>query len=244
MKKIFSILAVFTVLISFNSCTEEVEPPQTNYITFGATTYSTGVDVKGSKTFDIPVYTANVTGSDRAFEVAVLPTSTAAAGSYTVPSTVTIPAGTNIGTLSVALTDTNLGIGVNALRLSFGPQDGLSRGPDTVLNYIQNCTEVTASLTLTFDLYAEETGWNIKDELGGVVASKAAGSYTRGQGPATESIQLCAGRNYTLTVTDAFNDGMNDGAFIGNYRLVIGGVTKVMASGNFTSSQTNAFNTN
>lgn len=244
MKKILLILTVFTVLFSLNGCTEEVEAPQTNYITFGATTYSTGVDVGGSKTFDIPVYTANITGSDRAFEVTVLPTSTAAAGSYTVPTTVNIPAGTNKGTLSIVLTDTNLGIGVNALRLKFADVEGLSIGANTTLSYIQNCTEVTASLRLNFDFYASETGWRITDELGGVVASKAAGSYADGAAPATETITLCAGRNYTLTVTDAFSDGMNDGSKIGDYTLTIGGVVKVAGSGSFTASRSTAFNTN
>lgn len=242
MKKIFSILAALTVLISFNSCTEEVEAPQTNYITFGKTTYSTGVDVGSSKTFDIPVYTANITGTDRAFNLELLPTSTAAAGSYTAPTSVIIPAGSNEGTLSVVLTDTNLGIGVNTLRFSFAVQEGLSRGPNTVLSYIQNCTEVTATLSIAFDGWGSETGWRINDSLGGVVASKAAGSYADRQATATESIKLCAGRDYTFTITDSFGDGLSDPTN-GSYSLTIGGVTKASGGGNFGASQTRTFNT-
>ena len=245
MKKLKLILLTVLTVFAFTSCEEEMPAGQNaNYITFGKTTYSTGVDVGGTKSFDIPVYTANVVGTDRAFDITVLPTSTAAAGSYTVPTSVTVPAGSNEGTLTVVLTDTNLGIGINALRLKFADVEGLSIGANTVLNYIQNCTEVTASLRLNFDFYASETGWRITDALGGVVASKAAGSYTDGAAPATETIKLCAGRNYTLIVTDAFGDGMNDGSKIGDYTLTIGGVVKVAGSGSFTASRSTAFNTN
>jgi hypothetical protein len=245
MKKLKLILLTVLTVFAFTSCEEEMPAGQNaNYITFGKTTYSTGVDVGGTKSFDIPVYTANVAGTDRSFDVTVLTTSTAAAGSYTVPTSVTVPAGSNEGTLTVVLTDTNLGIGINALRLSFAPVEGLSRGANTVLNYIQNCTEVTASLMLNFDFYASETGWRITDALGGVVASKPAGSYADGSSPVTESIKLCAGRNYTLVVTDAYGDGMNDGSRIGNYTLTIGGVVKVSGTGSFTASRSSAFNTN
>lgn len=236
-------LAVFAALISFNSCSDTVEAPQTNYITFAKTAYSAGVDVGGSKSVDITVYSANITSADRAFDVILDPSSTAAAGSYTLPSTVTIPAGSNEGTLTVVLTDTNLGIGVNKLKLTFGIQEGLSQGPATTLSYIQNCTEVTAVLKLNFDFFSSETGWQIKDALDGVVASKPAGTYADGTPSATINIILCAGRDYTLVVTDQFGDGMNDGTNIGSYTLTIGGVTKVSDTGNFAASQTTAFDT-
>lgn len=244
MKNIKLLLLAALAVFTFNSCEEDTPTAQdTNYITFAKSTFSEGVDVGGSKTADIVLYSTLITGSDRTFDIIVDPTSTAAAGSYTVPSSVTIPSGTNEGVLSIVLTDTNLGIGVNSLKLSVGPQEGLSRGGTATLNYIQNCTEVTATLNFLFDFYSSETGWQIKDALGGVVASKDAGTYADGIGTASESITLCAGRDYTLTVTDAFGDGMNDGVITGDYSLVIGGVTKVAASGNFVTSQVNAFDT-
>jgi hypothetical protein len=243
LKKISYILFAFIAIISLNSCEDKVEALDTNYVTFGATAYSTGVDVGGSSTFEIPVFTANVTGSTRTIMVAVDPASNAAAGSYTVPTSVTIAAGENKATLSVVLTDTNLGIGVNKLTLNFGNEIGLSTGAATTISYIQNCTEVTATLAFNFDTYAEETGWSITDALGGVVASKAAASYTRNQGTATETIVLCAGRDYTLTVTDVYADGMDDGATLGSYTLTIGGTTKVSGGGAFGASEATAFDT-
>jgi hypothetical protein len=243
MKKIKLILLTVFTVFAFTSCEEEMPAGQNaNYITFGKTTYSTGVDVGGTKTVDIPVYTANLVGSERSFDVTVLPTSTAAAGSYTVPTSVSIPAGSNEGTLTVVLTDTNLGIGVNALRLSFAAEEGLSRGANTTLSYIQNCTEVTATLNITFDAWGSETGWRITDSLGGVVASKAEGTYANRQATATETIKLCAGRDYTFTITDKFGDGLSDPTN-GSYSLTIGGVTKASGGGNFGASQSRAFDT-
>lgn len=243
MKNFLFLLVLFTVLITFNNCTDEPTAPQTNYITFSSKTYSTSVDVGASKTFDITVFTANVTGNDRSFDIILDPTSTAAAASFTLPSTVTIPAGTNEGKLSIALTDTNLGIGVNTLKLSFGAQEGLSIGGTTILSYIQNCTEVTGTLTFAFDAWGSEVGWKITDALDGVVVSKSAGTYADGQVSATESITLCAGRNYTLTITDAFGDGMSDPTN-GSYTLTIGGAVKATGGGNYGASQAKPFNTN
>jgi hypothetical protein len=243
MKKISYILFAFIAIIGLNSCEDKVEALDTNYVTFGAAAYSTGVDVGGSATFEIPVFTANVTGSDRTIMVSVDPASDAAAGSYTVPTSVTIPSGENKATLSVNLTDTNLGIGVNQLTLNFENEIGLSTGASTTISYIQNCTEVTATLDFKFDTYAEETGWSITDALGGVVASKAATSYTRSQGTATETIVLCAGRDYKLIVTDVYADGMDDGTILGSYTLTIGGTIKVSGGGAFGPSETTAFDT-
>lgn len=243
MKKLKLILLTVLTVFAFISCEEEMPAGQNaNYITFGKTAYSTGVDVGGSKSVDIPVYTANVVGTERSFDVTVLSTSTAAAGSYTVPTSVSIPAGSSEGTLTVVLTDTNLGIGVNALRLSFAAVEGLSRGANTTLSYIQNCTEVTATLSITFDGYGSETGWNVTDALGGVVASKAKGTYSDGQVSATETITLCAGRDYTFTITDDYGDGLSYPAN-GSYSLTIGGVVKATGGGDFGASEATDFDT-
>lgn len=243
MNKIKYLILALTVLI-YTACEDEVPTPQsTNYIAFGDSSYSTGVDVGGAASVVVPVYTANISGSDRSFDVSVDPSSNAAAGSYTVPSSIVIPANSNSANLTVALTDTNLGIGVNNLTLNFVAAESLSTGASTTISYIQNCTEVTATLDIEFDLYAEETGWSIKDALGGVIASKAAGAYARGNAPVTETITLCAGRDYTLTFTDAYSDGMNDGTNLGSYTLTIGGQTKVTGGGAFGASEATAFDT-
>lgn len=240
MKKIKLILLAALAIVAFNSCEDSVEPLGTNYVTFSESSYSTGVDVGGTATLDVTVFTANVVGSDRSFEL-VADGSGAAAGSFTVPTSVTVPGGTNEGTFSVVLSDTNLGIGVNSVVIDFGMQDGLFNGSSTSINYTQNCTEVTATLDIVFDGYGSETGWTITDALGGVVASK--NGYADGQATAQESIILCAGRDYTFTITDSYGDGLSY-PVNGSYSLSIGGTVKASGGGDFGSSEATAFDTN
>ena len=231
-------LLSFTIL---QNCEDTYVPDTPAYVTFAKFEYSTGVDPGGSTTADIKVFTADKTGSDRTFDLTVDGTG-AAAGSYTVPSSVTIPAESNEGTITVALSDVNLGIGVNKVLISFVNKDGYTNSKAVTVNYIQNCTEITGTLDFNFDFYAEETGWYITDALDGEVL--AGGGYTNGQGIASESITLCAGRDYTLHVTDVYSDGMDDGTNLGSYTLTIGGVVKVTGGGAFGAIESTPFDTN
>lgn len=242
MKKIKLLSIFFLTLVMLTSCEETIEAPQTNYITFSADAYSAGVDAGSTETVDVTIFTANVTAADRTFDLNV-DGSGAAANSYTVPTSFTIPGGTNEATVSVVLSDTNLGIGVNTVLLSFGPQEGLSTGSSAAINYIQNCTEVTATLDIVFDGYGSETGWEVYDALGGVVASKPVGTYADGQVLASETFQLCSGRNYTFKIIDSFGDGLSFPAD-GSYSLSVGGTVKASGGGDFGDDESTNFDTN
>ena len=231
------------VAIGLHSCDESVVE-QLNYVTFGDSSYSTSVPVNGSTTVDIPVYTADVAGADRSFNVSVDAASSGASGSYTVPGSVTIPGGSNEGTLTVTLNDVDLGIGNNTVVINFDVSPGFNTGESTTVNYIQQCEEITATLDINFDYYSEETGWVITDALGGTVVEAPAGTYAAYQrGSVSESITLCAGRDYTLTFTDVYGDGMDDGGVLGDYTLTIGGVVKVTGGGAYGASESTAFDT-
>lgn len=238
MKNIKLLFLALMVSFTFQSCEEEVEALDTNYVTFESSSVSAGVDPGSTASVDVKVFTANVTGADRTFNVTV-DGSGAAAGSYTVPSSVTIPAGTNEGTLTVALSDTNLGIGVNRVVIGFETQEGLSNGGSTTVSYIQNCTETTATIAFTFDAYPEETSWQITDSLGGVVAS---GDSYDGQASASIPVSLCAGRSYTFTVFDVYSDGICCDYGNGSYSVTIGG-TVVASGGSFGASESTPFTT-
>lgn len=242
MKNNILYLITLILITTFTSCEEPVEPTGINYISFSETTYSAGVDIDGTNTIDITVYTANKTNSDRSFEVTV-DGSEAGAGSYNVPTSFIVPGGTNTGVISVELMDSNLGIGINKLVLDVSNQEGLFTAGPTTIEYIQNCTEVTATLDIVFDGFGSETGWTITDSLGGVVASKDEKTYADGQTSAQESIVLCAGRDYTFTITDGFGDGLSYPAN-GTYSLSIGGTVKADGGGNFGASEATAFDTN
>ncbi|WP_143144226.1 hypothetical protein [Flaviramulus basaltis] len=242
MKKIAYIFLILLSTVGFlQSCEDTYLPPPLEYVTFGDAVYSTGVDIGGSTTLEIPVYTGNITSADRSFNV-IVDDSNAAPGSFSVPSSVTVPGGTNEGTLAVNLSDVDLGIGVNRLNITFENGAEFSNGPAATVEYIQNCNEIIATLDFAFDYYSSETGWYITDALDGVVASKSG--YADGQGSASESITLCAGRDYTLYVTDVYGDGMNDGTNLGSYTLTIDGTVKATGGGNFGASEASAFDTN
>ncbi|NVJ89193.1 MAG: hypothetical protein HWD82_07105 [Flavobacteriaceae bacterium] len=235
------LIALVTSVFAFYGCEEESEPQNTNFITFAKSATSTQVDAGSSTTASITVYTANISSSDRAFNVTV-DGSGAPDGSYSVPSTVTVPGGTNEGTLEVTINDPK-NIAQNSIVISFSSSDGLFTGDPTTLTFSQSCNEVEATLEFVFDGYGSEISWEVVDELGAVIASKATASYADGQASATETFNLCQSRLYTFTIYDSYGDGLSFPAD-GTYTLSVGGVTKASGSGNFGSSETTNFNTN
>lgn len=229
MKKI---IYLFVTLFSFTflqNCEDTYVPDAAAYVTFAKLAYSTGVDPGGSTTVDITVFTADIAGSDRSFDLTADGTG-AAAGSYSVPSSVTIPAGSNEGSFTVSLSDVDLGIGINKVIISFVHEDGYTNSNAATVSYIQNCTEVTATLDLSFDRWGTEVYWEILDALDGVVAATAGYPDTGAGTTTTDSvtITLCAGRSYTFYAADTYGDGWGTGS---SYTLTIDGVVKVSGDG-------------
>lgn len=67
------------------------------------------------------------------------------------------------------------------------------------------CTGVT--FTFTTDCWGEETGWTLTDDAGGTVASVAPGTYAS---TTTFTWSDCLPTGcYTMTITDAYGDGVN-----------------------------------
>ncbi len=215
------------VSVSLFNCEDTLEPSALDYIAFGTDKYSTGVDPGGATTFDIPVYTAKVYGAATTFNVTV-DGAKAAAGSYDVPASVSIAAGSNEGVLTVSLSDVNLGIGINEITINFKDEAGSYHGESTTLAYVQNCTDITATLDLSFDRWGSEVYWEIRDSLDGLVVSTGGYPDTGAGTTTTDSvaITLCAGRSYTFLALDAYGDGWG-----GDYTLTIGGVVKFTGDG-------------
>lgn len=241
MKKINLLLLLFLSisLAVFNSC--DSDESEFNYVTFDQPEYTKGVDVGGSESFDITIYTGQNVGSDTSFSIAVDPDSDAAAGSYELPSSVTVPSGTNEAKFTVNLSDVDLGIGINNLVLNFDALGEYFDGGSTTISYTQNCTEVTAVLDIVFDGYGSETTYGITDALDGTVAS--GGPYSDGQVSASEDITLCAGRDYVFTIYDAYGDGLS-WPNNGTYTLTVGSDVKASGGGNFGAEESTAFDTN
>jgi len=233
---LFLVAAAFT----FSSCEEDLKPVNTNFVTFEDSSYSTLVDPGSSTTVNITVYAANITGNDRSISINV-DGSSAAAGSFTVPATVTVPGGTNEGVLAVQLSDP--GIAQNAITIQLVGDENLFVGEATTIVYTQSCNEVAIALDFTFDYWSSETSWEILDSNGDTIIT--GGGYSDGIGSATENFNLCQSRSYTLIVYDLYGDGMNDGQNpIGSYTLSTGGTVLVQETGNFGASQSTVFSTN
>mgnify|MGYP006172176927 FL=1 len=227
MKTIIKTFLVLLVSVSLFNCEDTLEPSALDYIAFGTDKYSTGVDPGGATTFDIPVYTAKVYSAATTFNVTV-DGAKAAAGSYDVPASVSIAAGSNEGVLTVSLSDVNLGIGINEITINFKDEAGSYHGESTTLAYVQNCTDITATLDLSFDRWGSEVYWEIRDSLDGLVVSTGGYPDTGAGTTTTDSvaITLCAGRSYTFLALDAYGDGWG-----GDYTLTIGGVVKFTGDG-------------
>ncbi len=142
MKKLTTLLLLIFSLLAFNNCSDDViGTKDLNYIAFQVNTPTIIVEKNGSTTADIHVYTTQVTGSDRTFNVTVVTASTTAnATTYNVPATVTVPANSNDGILTITVSDTNLGVDPVTLGLQFVASEGLFTGSKTTLVIQKHCT--------------------------------------------------------------------------------------------------------
>lgn len=204
-------LKLFVVLLSLGLATscdydDDFENPDYVSLQFApAAGQNVGVEVGGTTNYDVKVYSANITDQDRVFNVNVLPTTTLSSGAYTVPATVTIPGGTNEGTLSISVSDVELGLAGKSLFLGLGSDPSFTTGSPLRINVARVCPGKEFVVAFVFDGYASETSWNLKDSAGATVVS--GGGYADGLGSTSRSLCLAQG-TYTFTVADSYGDGL------------------------------------
>lgn len=221
MKKIKYLLLAVATVFTFTSCDEDAATTlvNANFVDFESEAYRLGVDPGSSSTQMINFYSANVSDTDRTFNLTVAGSTTAPSGSYNVPATVTIPAGTNAGVIPVEV----LGVSgldcFNDVVVNFTPTDGLSSGGATTVTFFENPTAGAGGATSNIriliapDSYPEETSWEITDLLGNVVAS--GGPYGGITSTTAVDFTLPANACYNLTFFDSWGDGMADGSGFG-----------------------------
>lgn len=222
-------------LFVFNSCGDEVDNTKDiNYVSFESTAYTFGVDLNSSNTRDVKVYTTQVTGADRTFNVTVdLIKSTADPASYVVPASVTIPANSNVGLLSIKITDLNIGDAGKKLVLVFEPAEGLLYGAPITVNIKQVCPLNEVILTINFDAYPDETSWELKNSSNVVIYS--GGPYAAGTTKLDKPFCLANG-SYTFTIFDLYGDGIAPKT----YQLAYNGAA-IKSGGAFGFSETTTF---
>ncbi|QCE41892.1 hypothetical protein [Psychroserpens sp. NJDZ02] len=189
------------------------------------------VEPGASSSRDIKLYSTNTEDSDRTYNVLVdMDATTADASAYSVPATVTIPAGSNVANLNVTVSDINIGGAGKVLTLMLEQDGSFFYGNDMVLNIKLICYSNEAALAIDFDSYSEESSWEILDASNAVVAS-SGGAYAAGTDTANEAVCLEDG-TYTFVFTDSYGDGLD-----GTVTLSYDGTTLVDIQG-FTGPST------
>jgi len=213
-KKIIYLLLLALPLVLITSCEENAVgiTPELNHVSFEANTYSFGVDIDGENTNTIAIYASNKSTSSRTVEVVVIAEETTAdVASYTVPASFTIPANSNVGELSVTISDVNISSGGETLTIALVSKPGLYVGANITLDVRQVCPFNDVNINIVFDLYPEEVYWVLADSNGAVIAESAAGVYGAYAGfdnGTNINIPLCLENDtYTFTVYDQYSDG-------------------------------------
>ena len=197
------------LLISFSCEDENGVGESVNYITFESDEVGFQVDGNATSTKDIVVYTGNKTGSDRSFNVLVNDGSTLST-SFSVPSTVTVPANSNEGVLTVSVTDDDtLAFEAQTLIIEFLQGDGISVGEPITLNVAEACPGSLVRFNLTLDTWPDETTWEIYDLSGTPTVIYSGGPYVNPDDDFAElSWEYCLlPGNYGVVVYDSYGDG-------------------------------------
>ncbi len=237
MKKLTLLLLITVSFFVFNSCEDDNEI-NINFATFESTTYDFSVNLDGSSTNDIIVYSTKVTSSPRTYNISVVADlTTADPASYDVPATVTIPANSNEGILSVTVADINIDDG-KVLVLKLENEPGLYTGENITLKLTQLCPLNEAILVINFDGYGSECTWEMLDNADNIIAS--GGPYSDGDVQTVQKFCLADG-SYTFTIYDVYGDGLSY-PNLGNASITSNGNEVVYIEGDFGFDETVTFN--
>lgn len=229
MKKYILLFVSILSFAAFVGCSDDDGYTPPNYVTFERGPLNVGVDVGSSTSYDVTVYTANITGQDRTFDVSADASSTLSSAAYTLPATVTIPANSNEGTISVDVSDVDLGLTGKRLVLNVSGDEEVLTGSGLILNVARTCVGKEFVVNFVFDGYASETSWGIFDAAGTLLVQ--GGGYADGAETATRSLCLPQG-TYTFVVQDSYGDGLTY-PNLGSVTLSYAGATLVTIPGNY-----------
>lgn len=237
LKKSIAYFAALTLMFAMFSCDDDNsgDNQAVNYV--GLENYQT-VELSDGQTVVVEgkILASEATGSDRTFNLVVDPSSTHGAANYSVPATVTIPAGSKEGVYEVTiigngLVDGNkIVVGLEADEAtnqttfygtySNGVLTGVGSAKST-FNLYRPCASTRARLSIKFDNYPEETAWELYDadfnlidsggfESPGVINGNPGTGYAAlFADRSTFSVVKClAPGTYTFVIYDLYADGM------------------------------------
>lgn len=217
MKKIKLYLSALFALAILSACeTADLDPQGTSYAALEAFEKPLEVPPGGTLNREVKVYTANITNEDRVLNLLTSGV-TLDAAAYSMPSTVTIPAGSNEGSFVVSLSDVNLDVALDkgvTINLEATPE--IATGDPFRLDVSQACPtgEQKLRIAITLDRYPEEVYWRVRDAAGNTLIDSTPGSSAFWGGYAglpRNSVQRAAicltPGDYTFQVYDQFSDG-------------------------------------
>ena len=223
--KYILIIALFPFL---NNCEDEGIVRDLNYVTFERGPIGFQVEKDVTSTKDVKVYASNISASDRTYTVLVNDGSTLAT-SFNVPSTVTIPANSNEGNLTISVTDDDmLEFEAQTLIVEFQDEAGVSLSDALTINVAEACTGTLVQFKLTLDTWPDETTWEVYDLSGTPTVIFSGGPYINPDDDFAELIfDFClASGNYGVVVYDSYGDGgptysvsSADGVLVGDTTL-------------------------
>lgn len=197
------------LFVAFSCEDENGVGDSSDYVSFESDELGFQVNANSTDQKDIMVYTGNKTGSDRTFNVMVSESSTLTA-SYSVPSSVTIPANSNVGVLTVSVTDDDtLSFDAQTLTIEFEDGIGTSVGGPVTLNVAESCPGSLVQFRLTLDTWPDETTWEIYDLSGTPAVIASGGPYVNPDDDFAELVfEYCLlPGNYGVVVYDSYGDG-------------------------------------
>lgn len=209
MNKYFKYFTVLLAVTLMFNCEQDNDSSLSNFVGFQEGPLNFTIDNGQTQTFDVVVAASETSSSDRSYTVVVDDASTLASP-YSVPATVTIPSGSNVGTLSISVTDNDdLGFVPQSLILDFPDEAGLDFGDAVTLNFTETCLDTIVTFNLTLDTWPDETTWEVYDLNGTPVVIASGGPYVNPDDDFAElSFDFClAAGNYGVVVYDAYGDG-------------------------------------
>jgi len=239
MKKTVYIILGFLFVLSCEPFEPVTQDPVNGQQAFGFETGGQSVTVTAdgvsATTNVLSLRRANV---ERSIPVTIDESSTGAASDYQVGSVV-IPAGEHFGVLEVNFNnfDGMSDCVTNTLVINLDADSEGTNGPQQyVFTYVKEFECPDLFLNFEFDNYPDETSWIVEDADGTVVAE---GDNYDGLASASENICVCPG-DYTLTIFDAFEDGICCDWGEGSYELVYNG-NVLVSGGEFGASISHDF---
>lgn len=235
MKNIIKVFILSLAIISFGCEEEDPITAPSNYVAFQDDLINVGLPTGESASGEFNVYIVGNASSDRTYNILV--NSSVTSTSYTIPSTVTIPAGSDFGTVSYSVTDDG-GYGLFGDQIVLNIEDTADNlvVDDLILDVAITCEEPVV-VDFNFDQYASETSWNLYDSDGNVII--AGGPYEDGDTGITREFCLSPG-DYSFEVFDGFGDGICCTYGNGSYS-VTKGATVYASGGSFGASESTSF---